>query len=322
MRAAESNLGNFVADVLRNYYGGDCALIVGGTFRGDQVYPPGVLRLRDIMDCFPFEDPTVVLRASGAQLRAALENSVSTWPALEGRFPQVSGLSFSFDPAKTPRVQEVLVGGEPLREEGREYRLVTRHYTAQGGDGFSSLKARSENEFLVNEENGQLISQLLRQYFMSLRVLGRWKRWSEQLGHHWGEVQDGMHTSHPVRGPVEAWRGATTVKGSSAGHGGGKKKEGKEREGEGEWEGGDVHHPGLSDSEDDEAHVLTVSPTTDQKERELDMMRRVTRKWWRLAGITGHPGLCEEVGEEFGVYWTKGVCPRVEGRIKIIGVTE
>lgn len=30
---------------------------------------------------------------------------------------------------------------------------------------------------LVSEENGMLISAIIRQYFMSLKILGRWKRW-------------------------------------------------------------------------------------------------------------------------------------------------
>lgn len=34
-------------------------------------------------------DATVVIEVSGAQILAALENGVSKWPALEGRFPQV-----------------------------------------------------------------------------------------------------------------------------------------------------------------------------------------------------------------------------------------
>ena len=50
VRAKESNIGNFVADLLRNYYQGDCCLMAGGTIRGDVVYPPGVLKLKDIMD--------------------------------------------------------------------------------------------------------------------------------------------------------------------------------------------------------------------------------------------------------------------------------
>lgn len=34
-------------------------------------------------------DGTVVIEATGAHILAALENGVSKWPALEGRFPQV-----------------------------------------------------------------------------------------------------------------------------------------------------------------------------------------------------------------------------------------
>ena len=36
----------------------------------------------------------------GKQIHEALENSVSQYPKLEGRFPQVSGISFTFNPSK------------------------------------------------------------------------------------------------------------------------------------------------------------------------------------------------------------------------------
>lgn len=41
----------------------------------------------------------------------ALENGVSQYPKLEGRFPQVSGLEFGFDSSKLPgqRVEQLLV---------------------------------------------------------------------------------------------------------------------------------------------------------------------------------------------------------------------
>ena len=52
VRTRESNLGNFVADLMRYYYGADCSIMVGGTIRGDVMYPPGVLRLKDIMDWY------------------------------------------------------------------------------------------------------------------------------------------------------------------------------------------------------------------------------------------------------------------------------
>ena len=50
VRTKESNMGNFMSDLMRLYYGADCAILVGGTIRGDTVYPPGVMRLKDIVD--------------------------------------------------------------------------------------------------------------------------------------------------------------------------------------------------------------------------------------------------------------------------------
>lgn len=50
VRASESNMGNFVSDLMRFYYNTDCAMLVGGTIRADTVYPPGILRLKDIVN--------------------------------------------------------------------------------------------------------------------------------------------------------------------------------------------------------------------------------------------------------------------------------
>jgi 5'-nucleotidase len=44
----ESNWGNFIADAMRRAYGADCCMISSGTIRGDQVYPAGVITMRDI----------------------------------------------------------------------------------------------------------------------------------------------------------------------------------------------------------------------------------------------------------------------------------
>lgn len=58
----------------------------------------GVLKMKDILSCFPFEDPCVVISVEGKYVLEALENAVGKYPALEGRFPQVSGIEFEFDP--------------------------------------------------------------------------------------------------------------------------------------------------------------------------------------------------------------------------------
>lgn len=86
VRLRESNLGNFVCDIMRHHYATDCALIAAGTIRGDQVYAPGPIRVKDVTDCFPFEDPVVAIKVSGRGVWDALENSVSMYPALEGIF--------------------------------------------------------------------------------------------------------------------------------------------------------------------------------------------------------------------------------------------
>ena len=50
VRRHESNMGNFVADLMRCYYHADCCIMAAGTIRGDQVYPPGLLTIKDIRE--------------------------------------------------------------------------------------------------------------------------------------------------------------------------------------------------------------------------------------------------------------------------------
>ena len=59
-------------------------------------------------------------------LKAMLEWSVSDYPAAKGAFLQVSGLEFSFDPAKEAgsKVVEILVGGEAF-DEAKDCLLYT-----------------------------------------------------------------------------------------------------------------------------------------------------------------------------------------------------
>jgi hypothetical protein len=197
VRSRESNLGNFVCDLMRFYYGADCAIMASGTIRGDQVYPPGILKLKDILNCFPFEDPVVVLKLSGKAIYDALENGVSQVPALEGRFPQVSNIAFSFNPLAPSgsRVTWANIGTEPLKLDA-EYTLATRGYMARGKDGYTSLLAKSEGgeaHEVIPEESGMLISTILRQYFLSLKVLGKWHNWCMNLDRHWDKVHNKLH---------------------------------------------------------------------------------------------------------------------------------
>lgn len=46
VRAKESNLGNFIADVMKFEYNADCAILNGGTIRSDDTYGPGPITIK------------------------------------------------------------------------------------------------------------------------------------------------------------------------------------------------------------------------------------------------------------------------------------
>lgn len=73
----------------------------------------------------------------------SLENGVSSYDKLEGRFPQVAGLTFGFDPKKPPgsRIDPQLVRvGDEYLDLKSTYRLATKTYLYQGCDGYEVLK--------------------------------------------------------------------------------------------------------------------------------------------------------------------------------------
>lgn len=168
IRTRETNIGNFVCDLCREDLGADVYLLNSGTLRADQVIPPGELRLRDLTALLPMADQSVLLSLSGEHILAALENGVSQYPRLEGRFPQVSGVRFEFDPEAEPgrRVvrDSVLIGGEPI-DLRKSYKVGTKAYLAKGKDGYTMLPHGTE---LVDEENGPVLPTTLRNHFRVL----------------------------------------------------------------------------------------------------------------------------------------------------------
>ena len=145
VRTGESNFGNLITDVMRQAVGAEVALMNAGGIRGDRTYQPGtVLTRNDVLTELPFGNVVVLIGLSGADLLAALENGVSEIEDDAGRFAQVSGMSYAYDPKRPPgsRIVEVEVGGDPL-DVGRTYRVAANDYMFRGGDGYEAL-ARGE----------------------------------------------------------------------------------------------------------------------------------------------------------------------------------
>jgi 5'-nucleotidase/UDP-sugar diphosphatase len=141
VRVAESNFADLVADAMRAGVGAEVTLTNGGGIRGDRTYDAGtVLTRKDILTELPFGNVVMLIELSGADLRAALENGVSQVEDAAGRFPQISGMTFSYDPAKPAggRIAKVEINGAPL-DPGRIYKVATNEYIFGGGDGYTAL---------------------------------------------------------------------------------------------------------------------------------------------------------------------------------------
>lgn len=143
VRSRETNLGSLLADILRDRYQTEVALVNAGQIR-DSI-PPGPVDRRRVLSVLPFDSPSVTFMLPGEALRLALENSASRLPNLNGRFLQVSGLTVTFDLAAQPgaRVREILVGGEPL-EPSRSYSVATDSFLADGGDGYTMFRSATD----------------------------------------------------------------------------------------------------------------------------------------------------------------------------------
>lgn len=141
VRSREAAIGNLIADAQREAMGADVALMNGGGIRAGKLYAPGTtLTRRDVLGELPFGNTVMVLAATGAQLKAALEHGLGDLPEPSGRFPHVSGMVVTYDPKRPAgqRVVSISVGGQPL-DPARTYRLAVNDFLASGGDGYAVL---------------------------------------------------------------------------------------------------------------------------------------------------------------------------------------
>ncbi|APX90296.1 multifunctional 2',3'-cyclic-nucleotide 2'-phosphodiesterase/5'-nucleotidase/3'-nucleotidase [Brevirhabdus pacifica] len=137
-RVQECAMGNLVAEAMLDRVrdqGIQVAFANSGGIRAS--IDAGDVTMGEVMTVLPFQNTLSTFTASGQVLLDALENGVSQVEEGAGRFPQVAGLSFTWDPAGEPgsRVREVLVGGAPL-DPAATYGIVTNNYVRNGGDGY------------------------------------------------------------------------------------------------------------------------------------------------------------------------------------------
>ncbi len=187
-RTQETNVGDFVADTFRAQTKADVALVNGGSIRADLTFEPGDLSKRSVYSILPFPNPVVKIELTGDDIRRALEHGVarSAEEAEPGRFPQVSGIRFSFD-ARRPagsRVLGITINGQPLGLK-KTYTLATTTYIAiDGGDGYEILKGHN---FVISAEKAKIAPDILMNAITALpsiapQIDGRIKRIDQPVG--------------------------------------------------------------------------------------------------------------------------------------------
>ena len=151
VRRAETNLGDFCADAMRDQSGADIALLTGGSVRTD--VEAGDVTYGDLMNVFPFGDNLMIVQMSGLQILDALEWGARALPDENGGFLQVSGLTYEVDVSVESgcvadennclqsisgerRVSNVMIGDDPIDEDAF-YTVCIQSYVYQLGDGYT-----------------------------------------------------------------------------------------------------------------------------------------------------------------------------------------
>lgn len=140
-RTGETNLGNLITAAFMDISKADLALVNGGGIRAS--IKAGQVTKKDIVTVLPFGNTVRVIEVTGADIKAALENGIDTYPVEKGAFPHIAGMTVTFD-SKQPagkRVVSVKVGDQDL-DLTKTYKLVTNDFLAAGGDGYTMFKGK------------------------------------------------------------------------------------------------------------------------------------------------------------------------------------
>jgi len=169
-RLCESLVGDVTTDAMRLAYtpigvefaitnsgGLRDALTCSGTGPGTGLCPtftppPYQITRGQVLAVLPFGNIVATVTITGAELKTMLENGVSSMPGANGRFPQVSGLCFTYNieaavgSRVTGAVRQAADGtcsGAVIDlTAGSSYKIAENDFMASGGDGYPNFLAK------------------------------------------------------------------------------------------------------------------------------------------------------------------------------------
>ncbi len=175
-RTCESLIGDVTADALRLTYNTDFDITNSGGLRADltcpstdivgdfcPVYtpPPYPITRGQVLAVLPFGNLVFTVSVNGVELKQYLENGVSSMPTVLGKFPQVSGLCFTYDisaPVGSRVVSAVRQAADgsctgPAIDfsAGATYTIAENDYMASGGDGYPNVYIRGTTQNIMDQ---------------------------------------------------------------------------------------------------------------------------------------------------------------------------
>jgi len=124
VQRGESNLGNYITDVIRESTTSDFAILNSGGIR--KSLPAGPITKKDIYEILPFSNYVMTFSCTGAQLIELLTDNLQETIQDEDGILQVSGISYTYRVEKDSSVSiiSLLVDGESVQAD-QVYRGVT-----------------------------------------------------------------------------------------------------------------------------------------------------------------------------------------------------
>jgi 2',3'-cyclic-nucleotide 2'-phosphodiesterase (5'-nucleotidase family) len=172
-RLCESLVGDITTDALRVTYDTDFAITNSGGLRANLTCdsgaafcptytpPPYPISRGQVLAVLPFGNVVFTVSINGAELKTFLENGVSLMPSPQGRFPQVSGLCFTYD-ISAPAGSRVLSAvrqaadgsctGAPVDlTAASTYKIAENDFMATGGDGYPYVYTRGTTQDIMDQ---------------------------------------------------------------------------------------------------------------------------------------------------------------------------
>jgi len=147
------------------------ALLNGGSLRAPLT---NTISVGDVLEVLPFGNTIATFEITGTHIISALESGLSKWGGTSGtgRFPQVSGMRFAFDPLDPAGHRLISVevktasGYSPLNLQ-QVYRVATNDFVRTGGDGYTVFRDYAINPY----DFGSPLDEVVQDYIQHLGII-------------------------------------------------------------------------------------------------------------------------------------------------------